>query len=217
MNKKIYGLFFASLLLFSSVSRASEGAFELLQKKSDLIAEENHTNGWAYVISGGLALGFATPAYYLSNDIFAKTVYSLGQTLGVAAIGYGSYLILIDDDSNRFVRIVKQSHHLSRLQRDELAEEYLRANADRGKNLRKIRVISFSLTSALNFANGLTTSISDLKTALFFIGGVNAIAALSFALSKSEEEKALENQDAPKGKLSVDWIVGPMLGFQLKF
>lgn len=136
------------------------------------------------------------PGYYLSEDVFAKGVYSLTETISVASIGYGSYLLLVDNDLSRFVRIVKSVPGLSRAERDKLADSYLVENADRARNVRKIRVISHGLTAALNFLNGVTASQENLAQALYFIGGVNTLAAIGFAFSRSDEEKALDARGA---------------------
>lgn len=167
-------------------------AWSVLESKATAIADRNHSSGWAYVISGGVALAGSIPGYYLSEDVFARAVYSVGQTLGVAAIGYGSYLVLVDDDATRFQRIVSKVETLSARERNELAAGFLLESADRARAVRRIRVITHGLTAGLNFLNGATTSHRELKTALFFLGGINTIAALSFGLTRSEEEKLTE-------------------------
>lgn len=178
-----------------------ESAFQLLKTKSDLIAAEHCTNGWAYVISGGLTLAVAVPAYYLSEDIFAKAIYGVAQTIGVGAVGYGSYLVLVADDHTRMTRLIQSMPDLTPSQRDRLARAFLVENAERARNVRKIRVISHSLTAALNISSGLTASQRELQTALLFIGGINTLAALSFAFSRSEEEKLADTLASASGGL----------------
>ena len=189
-------------------------AFELLQKKAELADAHAKYEGWGYLISGGVALGISVPAYYLSQDVFAKAIYSVTETLGVAAVGYGSYQVLVDDDMTRFVRVVKSVPGLTRSQREQFAMSYLRENADRARNLRRIRVISHGLTAALNLVNAVTSSNANLSDALYFVGGVNALAAFSFAIGKSDEEKALEAEDAVRARshAKLDFFAGPVSG-----
>ena len=80
----------------------TQDAYGLLKKKAEVIEKENRANGWAYIVSGGIALGVSIPAYYLSDDLFAKVIYTAGETLGIAAVGYGSYLVLIENEYRKF-------------------------------------------------------------------------------------------------------------------
>jgi hypothetical protein len=197
------------------------GAFELLQKKAQAFERKSNYEGWGYLISGVVALGVSVPAYYVSDDVFAKAVYSVTETLSVAAIGYGSYQLLVDDDMTRYIRIVRSVPGLSSAQRDQFAMSYLRESADRARNVRRIRVISHGLTAALNFVNAFTSSNDNLSQALYFVGGVNTLAAVSFAIGKSDEEKALEAQDAASGSRRTagrfEVFVGPVTGLAYRF
>jgi hypothetical protein len=192
--------------------------YPILQDKAHKIEERNSDEGWAYVVSGGIALAASIPGYYLSEDVFARSVYSLGETLAVGSIGYGSYLILVSDDYARFVRILESSPTLSVTEKERLAYEFLNENAKRARAVRKIRVISHGLTAGLNFLNGATSGNRDLRTALYFIGSINVLAALSFLFKSSEEETFLDDIRT-KGKVEafVGGGAGPMLGFQYHF
>jgi hypothetical protein len=188
----------------------------MLQKKAEFAEKRSNYEGWGYLISGSVALGISIPAFYLSDDAFAQAIYSVTQTIGVAAIGFGSYQLLIDDEMTRFLRIVKSVPGLSQAQRDQFALSYLRESADRARNLRKIRVISHGLTAVLNFVNAYTSSNDNLSQALYFLGGVNTLAAVSFALGKSEEEKALE-VISPRPHAQIEFFVGPVTGLAYRF
>ena len=192
--------------------------YPILQEKARRIDERNTNEGWAYVISGGVALAASIPGYYLSEDIFARSVYSLGETLAVGAVGYGAYLILVADDYARFVHILESSPTLSSAEKEKLAYEFLNENAKRAKALRKIRVISHGLTAGLNVLNGATSGNRELRTALYFIGAINVLAALSFLVKPSEEESFLE-EIRTKGKVEAFLGVtqGPMLGLRYSF
>lgn len=202
----------AALLVSQTVQAAAVpgggGAYELLQRKGETISTESRVAGWSFVISGGVALGVSIPAYYLSNDLFSKTVYSLGETLAVVSIGYGSYLLLIDDEYTRFKRILAQVPSLSTEERNRLAQVFLEENAARARGLRRIRVITHSLTAGLNILNGFTADQSELKTALFFIGGINILAAIGFGFRKSEEEELSQSVSPARKTVQTDFSVG---------
>ncbi len=168
-------------------------AYEILDRKAKTIDSSNSTTGWAYIVSGAVALGISVPMYYLSDDVFAQAVYGIGQTLGVGAVSYGSYLVLIENDYLRFKMMLDKTSDLTPSQRDRLSAEFLRDNAARAKNVRKIRVIGHGLTAALNFLSAATSSNREIKTAFFFLGGINTLAALSFGITRSEEEKLADS------------------------
>lgn len=190
--------------------------YELLEKKANAIASENHTNGWAYIISGGVTFGISIPAYYISEDVFAKAIYMVGETLGIASIGYGSYLVLIENDYSRFHRVIHGVPGLSHSEKNDLSERFLEENAKSARNVRKIRVITHSLVAGLNFLDGFTTSNQDLKISHFFLAGINTIAALSFGLSKSEEENFTQSLVGKK-RTSTSFFFGPIVGVRVNF
>jgi hypothetical protein len=73
-------------------------------------------------------------------------------------------------------------------------------------------VISHVLTAALNFVNAATSSNQNLAEALYFVGGVNTLAALGFAFTKSDEEKAIASEHA-----GLEFFVGPVSGLAMRF
>jgi len=192
-------------------SSVSPQAYEILKSKANTIRSNEATDGWAYIVSGGVALGLSIPGYYLSKDVFARSVYSVGETLGVASIGYGSYLVLIEDDHSRFLKILERVPQLSVEEKNRLSHLFLWENSERARKVRKIRVISHSLTAGLNFLSAATSKNRDLKTALYFIGGINVLAALNFGFRASEEEMVFK-----KASMEPELLLGPKfvgLGF----
>ncbi|MGK5090329.1 hypothetical protein WDW86_22510 [Bdellovibrionota bacterium FG-2] len=127
------------------------------------------------------------------------------------AVGYGSYLVLINNDYLRFERILKGVPSLSKVDRERLSRQFLEQNSERARGVRKIRVISHSLTAALNILNAATSSQPDLSTALYFVGGVNVLAAASCIFSKSEEEIL------PEPTKRVELMVGLMVRLRISF
>lgn len=196
--------FACSLLVLAcaTAQAAPRDALEALEAKAAAVEKKNSMDGWAYVISGGLAVAISIPAYYASSDVFAKSIYSIGETLGTVAVGYGSYLVLVDNEYTRFNRMLQQMPDLSLPQKKRMADLFLKETADRERNVRKIRVITHSLTAGLNYLNAATSSNRELSTALYFVGGVNTLAALGAAFSRSEEEKLAESV------ASSGWSVG---------
>ena len=193
--------------------------YQILKNKAETIEKAKVMDGWAYIVSGGIAVSISIPGYFLTQDIFARSVYSVGETLGVASVGYGSYLVLLQNDYLRFQKIIAESS-LTPAQRDEISLRYLQENAEQAKASRKIRVITHSLTAGLNLLNGLTSSNPELRTALFFLSSINLLAAVHFLISKSEEEKFLDtlaDDSPPKWDVIVSDREGPALAVQWRF
>lgn len=192
VSKKV--LFF---YLISNFALATEGQiqpYESLKNKANEIRATNLTTGWSYVISGGVALGVSIPGYYLSEDIFAKTIYSLGQTVGVGAVGYGAFLILVDDDLVRFEKILTAQTTLTESQKDALARSFVEETANQAKRTRHLRILTHGLMASLNLLNATTASHRELKTALFFLAGVNSLVAITSYFSISPEEQSSQQK-----------------------
>lgn len=136
-------------------------------------------NGYSYIISGSLAFVGGIAGAAVANDPLENGVYTVFQTIGVASIGYGAYQLRIGDDERQFFETI----HYSRL---DARSRFLALQAHEGQRRRReekdrlIRVVTHGLIAALNFYNGSVQENKSLKTGLYFIGGVNALAALSF-------------------------------------
>jgi hypothetical protein len=198
----------------STILAPSGRAWDLLKEKADRIESGNVTDGWAYIISGGVALGISIPGYFLTEDVFARAVYSLGETLGVASIGYGSYLVAVENDYTSFRRILGRTA-LTPRQRDELAYRFLEESARHARAVRKIRVITHSLTAGLNGLNAFTTDNRELRSALLFLGGINILATIHFLFSESEEETFLRRVAGTER--GWDLSVGPSSAIALRY
>ncbi len=193
-------------------------AYDLLVSRANSFEKENHVNGWGYIVSGGAVLAISIPGYYVSKDTFAQVVYSVGQTLGVGAVSYGASLVLLDNEYTSFNNILKADPSLTPESKELLAHAFFHEAANRARQGRKIRFVFHSLTGGLNFLNAITTTSPDLRSALYFLGGINTLAAIHYFFSPSEEEKTAERLEVlEKPKVSVEPLIGPMFGLQVHF
>ena len=193
------------------------GPYELLESKALAIENKNKIDGWGYIISGGAVLAISIPAYYLSSDVFAQVVYSVGQTLGVGAITYGSSLVLVDNEYTTFYHIIKSDPTLTQDNKETLATSFLQETGEKARQGRKIRFVFHSLTATLNFLNGATTSNSDLRATLYFLGGINTLAAINYLVRPSEEEKVAETlqlNSSHSTHITFEPMIGPIVGLQ---
>jgi hypothetical protein len=139
---------------------------------------EEHT-GQGYMISGGLLLVGGLVGYSSVSSNVEKLAYSVVQSLGVAGIGYGTYLYNVGGEERAFYRTVKGTNDLSLNAKNNLFKSYKGVWEQRRKNEKMIRILSHSLVAAINFYNGARAESTDLKQGLYVIGGVNALFALS--------------------------------------
>ncbi|MEK7689811.1 MAG: hypothetical protein AAB425_02195, partial [Bdellovibrionota bacterium] len=166
---------------------------------------------------------------YLSEDLFAQLIYTLGQNVGVAAVAYGTYQVMIPGEEARFAKILSGTPGLTNQNREDLARGFYRETAARARNLRWIRVISHGLSASLNFMNAATTGHTELRLTLLFLGSINTLATLGFGFKESEEEKLYESvrgtqallgpQSQRRAGNTLDWgfLVGAVNGVQIRF
>jgi hypothetical protein len=152
--------------------------FSLLMKDQE---DKDSIIGVSYIISGGIAITGGLIGYYSSQDVFSQAVYSVAQTVGIAAVGYGAYTMALGDDHRVFYQTLRDTRDLTPRQRDELVKSYFDLEQTREKKAKTIKAITYALVALLNGYNGFTATNSDLKTALYFVAGVNALASISFA------------------------------------
>ncbi len=77
--------------------------------------------------------------------------------------------------------MIESSRTLTLAQKNELIQNYYAIQKDREKKGRFIKAITHGLVASVNAYNATTATSSDLKTTLYFVSGVNALAALTFA------------------------------------
>lgn len=155
-------------------SKWEDFSYQVEQQK-----EKDRKNGLSYVISGSLALVGGLLGNGMSDDAAEKGIYTIFQTIGIASIGYGAYRWQIGGEERSLYQTLQYSN-LTPIQKTQFLKAYLLQKADREKRDRLIRAITHSLIAALNFYNASTQKQDGLKNTLYFIGGANLLAAISF-------------------------------------
>ncbi|MEQ1879070.1 MAG: hypothetical protein ABL958_20690 [Bdellovibrionia bacterium] len=144
-------------------------------------SEKDRKLGIAYMVSGAAAIVGGTLGYQQTEDPFARTVFTVSQSMGIAAIGYGTFLMEIGHEDRAFHQAVLDTTSLSPQQKDELLGHYLREKRTFEKRARLIRAFTHGFIAALNFYNGSKQKDSNLQSVHYFIGGINLVAAVSFS------------------------------------
>jgi hypothetical protein len=151
--------------------------YQALHVNRDRVQEKNL--GWSYVISGGVGFlgGFA--GQQIAKDPFEKGAYTVFQSIGIAAIGYGLYRIYVGSEDQNFFRILDQSD-LTVEQKERMFRSYQAQKLELEKNEKKIRALTHGLIALLNLNSAAQQDAGVVKDSLYFIGGVNLLACASY-------------------------------------
>jgi hypothetical protein len=143
--------------------------------------KKDRIDGLSYVISGSLALVGGLIGQGTSKDPLEKGVYTLFQSIGVASIGYGMYTWKLGDEDRWIYDIVESAPSMSMQDKIAMIRSYKATKIAREKQQRFVRAITHGMIAALNIYGATQQTNDTVKSALYFLGGVNTLAAISFA------------------------------------
>lgn len=135
--------------------------------------------GLSYIISGSLGFAGGFVGMDVAKDPLEKGAYTLFQSIGIAAIGYGLYNMQIGTEERKLYELLEQSH-IKPEDKALLFQSYQRMESLRIKKENRIRAISHGMIAALNIYNASMQSPGVIRDSLYFIGVVNVLAAASF-------------------------------------
>ena len=151
--------------------------FEGLSKQK---IEQDQLNGISYVVSGSLAIVGGFVGQNIAQDPLEKGTYTLFQTIGIASLGYGAYVWTIGDDSRLMYDMLSENKHLNNGAKTLVLQSYFEQRKKRNHRERVIRAITHALVAGFNIYNGTQQQYEPVRNALYFVGGVNALASISF-------------------------------------
>ncbi len=135
--------------------------------------------GLSYVISGSLALVGGLAGSNATQDSVEKGVYTVFETIGISSVGYGAYTMQIGSEERELFEVLSNSR-LTADQKTEFLHSYYYHRMQTEKKERVIKALTHALIAGLNLYSASQQQQATIKTGLFFIGGVNLLAALSF-------------------------------------
>lgn len=166
-----------------ALEEASNGdaliTWEQYYKDSERQEKIDYRNGLSYIISGSLALAGGILGGTVTDDNLEKGIYTIFQTIGVASIGYGTYVWKLGGED----RLISKTLNTSRLtpeQRTHFLRSYYAQKKSSEIRERQIKAITHGLIAGLNFYNASQQKQDGIKSGLYFVGGVNLLAAISF-------------------------------------
>ncbi len=141
----------------------------------------NSSDGFAYVVSGSLGLVGGLIAERMTLDPAEKLVFVLFQSIGIAAIGFGSLQWKVSNDDETLYDTLRFSNSLTEQQRTQIVQNYFRFKKQNEIRENRIKAVTFGLISLLNFYNGYQQKSEPVKNSLYFLGSVNLLACLSYS------------------------------------
>lgn len=183
---KINFIFFILFFSFGPIVLGQENDFKFTTTSWDEFAKEvekqkesDRRNGISYLISGSLALAGGIVGNAMTDDAAEKGIYTVFQTIGVASIGYGYSLWQVGGEERALYQTLQYTR-LTPEQRSQLLRAYNIQKKERENKIRIIRAVTHGLIAGLNIYNASEQKQDGLKNSLYFIGGVNLLASISF-------------------------------------
>lgn len=150
--------------------------FELYMQERE---RHDRLRGLGYMLSGAVATLGGLAGYNSSEDSFGRAVYAVSQTVGIAAVGYGASVYWNGNEYDSFYGAIKNSS-LSVDQKTELLQRYLALERRERERNRWIQFGTSVLLAVVNFSSAEREKDPNVKGVLQFLGGVNAVIALSY-------------------------------------
>lgn len=169
-----------SIFIFLSfVSSAFAESYNEFSERVKSGSQVSRNDGLGYMLSGGIALAGGGYGFSQAEKPVEKGFYSIAQSLGLLAIGYGAEAYFLKQDDEIFIQVLN-STELTRDQKDRMVETYLKEKRDREDDIRWIRRTTFGLAGALNLLYASQTDDSTLRGFLYLTAGVQFVWAFTF-------------------------------------
>jgi hypothetical protein len=180
-------LFFLLSIGSSAFADDSDVSFSKNMKWTDFEIEikeqikKDRANGISYLLSGGIAFTGGLVGAGVADDEIEQALYTVFQTVGVASAGYGLYKMSIGGYERDLYSILLNAPSVSDHERTMILRSYYRHKREKEKKERVIKAVTHSLIAALNIYSATQQKDDSIATALYFVGGINLLATISFS------------------------------------
>lgn len=159
-----------------------QGATQWNEFKSFVVqeSERDRERGLSYMISGGIAAIGGTLAYHGTEEPFGRAMYAVTANVGIAAVGLGATYFWTGNENDSFYQAIDGSS-LTPQQKNEVLNRFLTRQRQERENRRWIRVATHALVAAVNLYSAQQEKNADIQSVFYFLGGANAILAISYA------------------------------------
>ena len=142
--------------------------------------DRDKERGLSYMISGGIAAIGGTLAYHGTEEPFGRAMYAVTANVGIAAVGLGATYYWTGNENDSFYQAIDGSS-LSPQQKNEVLNRFLTRQRQEREHRRWIQVATHALVAAVNLYSAHQEENADIQSVFYFLGGANAILAISYA------------------------------------
>jgi hypothetical protein len=135
--------------------------------------------GVAYMISGAAVAIAASFGFSNADSSTERIAYAFAQSLGIGAIGYGTYKYYIGNNDRSFYHVVNNTSGLSVENKNALILNYDTEKKWQKQRINWIAIGTYSLIALANYINASRQEDQSTRDALYVIGGVYTLAAIS--------------------------------------
>lgn len=171
--------FFLSILLLLTTEFAVAESYSEFSSRIRSQVSDREKDGLGSMISGGIALLGGSYGWSQAEKPVEKGFYSIAQTLGLLAIGYGAETYFLRQDEEIFLQVLS-SVELSAAQKDRMVTSYLKEKKQRAEEAQWIRRATLGLGGVLNLIYAQQTKDPSLKSFLYLTAGVQFVWGFSF-------------------------------------
>jgi len=168
-----------SLLILFSFCFSQAQTYSDFQEQVKAQSEKSRQEGMSMLLSGGLAFVGGAYGWSSAKKPVEKAFYSIAQSLGLLAIGYGAEAYYLKQDDEIFLQVLTLDS-LTSAQKDQMVQSYLRERKDREESLVWIRRVSFGLSGLLNLVEASQVKDQTLQNFLYVTAGVQLVWAFTF-------------------------------------
>lgn len=166
-------------LFFCFSTRALATSYTDFAERVKIESELKKNEGLSYMLSGGVALIGGGYGWSHGEKSVEKGFYSLAQSLGILAIGFGAESYFLRGDDELFLQVLS-SVDLTQVQKDRMVESYLKEKRQKEEDIQWIRRTTFGLAGLLNIIYAGQAKDSTLQNFLYVTAGVQLAWAFSF-------------------------------------
>ncbi|MCB0406579.1 MAG: hypothetical protein KDD34_00165 [Bdellovibrionales bacterium] len=170
---------FATENTLQNKSNLAQMTWSDFQVHIDKETSRQRQEGLAYMVSSSLVFLGATVGFHSVDQSLEKSIYSVSQTLAIAAFGYGFYQYNVGSHDRQFFQIIENTSSLTLTQKNEILNSYAMIQKEKENTNKWTRFFTYLTISGLNFVQASQESNSDIKNTMYFIGGASALAAIS--------------------------------------
>jgi len=182
----------AAILIFVGISNHCPAEVKTLNEKKEInwiefesqmkvSLEKDKKEGLSYMISGTLGLIGGMLAQSSTTDPLEKGIFTMSESIGLAAIGYGANKWMLGDEQRIIYDSIRNVKSINDQQRTDILYSYFERKKERERRESYIKAMTYGVISLVNIYSATQTTNESVRNGLYFIGGISALAAITYS------------------------------------